>query len=383
MNTMEEKAVQDKAFQDKAFMERALQLAKRGAGYVSPNPLVGCVIVSPQGTVLGEGWYERFGGPHAEVNAVRDAENHNNPVEGSTVYVTLEPHAHFGKTPPCTDLLIRNRISRCVIGTLDSNPKVSGHGVEQLKNAGIEVTVGVLEEKAKEVTRFFLKHITTGVPYVTLKIASSIDGKVALKSGEARWITSEASRKLVHQMRAEHDAVLIGKGTALRDDPTLTVRNVEGRDPYRIILDSQLSLPRTLKLFNDENKEKTFVLVTKKVRDEKSDTVTYLENRGIKVLPISSGKEMLELEEVLKEIGSQNITSVLVEPGSSLAGSFFRSLAFDELALFLAPKVLGGDATPSVGPLSLEYLSAAPQLQLYSLEQVKGSEDILVRYRKP
>lgn len=366
---------------DHHMMERALVLAGNGTGSVSPNPLVGCVITNTAGVVLGEGWHKKYGGPHAEVEAVRDAEARGNTLTGSTVYVTLEPCSHYGKTPPCADLLIEKNVGRVVIALMDPNPKVAGQGINRLRQAGITVEVGLLEEEAQEVNRFFLKHITTRLPYITMKIAASLDGKIALKSGESTWFTSEASRKIVHQLRAEHDAVLIGRGTALKDNPALTVRDVDGRNPMRVVLDTNLTLPEKLALFSDDHRNKTIVITTRKTRDEKSEVVRRLEKSGIQIVAIPTTKDRPQLAEVIQQLEERGITSILVEPGASLANSFVRERAFDELQLFLAPRIFGSDAVSAVGPLDLIYINAAPALTLVSNARVADSEDIHLRYR--
>src|ERR1035437_1807243 len=242
-------------------MTRALELARTGIGHVSPNPLVGCVITDDNGQIIGSGAHLEFGGAHAEVNAIAEAEVSGHSMKDGTVYVTLEPHSFEGKTPACSRLLVSKKIARCVVAMEDPNPRVCGEGIRELSAAGITVDVGLMADEASELNRFFIKHVTTGQPYITLKLAMSLDGRSALASGESRWITSEASRRRVHAMRAEHDAVLVGTRTALLDDPALTVRLVEGRQPWRIVLDARLELPKTLRLFSDEHRAKTIVVI--------------------------------------------------------------------------------------------------------------------------
>lgn len=359
-------------------MQRALELAKRGRGQVSPNPLVGCVIVSAKGEIIGEGWHERFGGPHAEPNAIADAEAKGASVEGATVYVTLEPHSHQGKTQPCSELLIRKGIARCVIAMQDPYVGTNGEGIRQLNTAGIKVEVGLLEAEARELNRFFIKYVTEGTPYVTLKLASSIDGRSALASGESRWITSEASRKMVHELRAGHDAVLIGTATAAADDPALTVRLAEGRQPIRIVLDAGLSLPGSLKLFTDEHKELTLVATSSRASATRKDE---LRADGIQLLESESDGSAIALASLLTQLGSHGIASILVEAGPTLAASFLKANLVDEISVFMSPLMLGADARPSVGPLNFHHLADATRYALYRAEQVAGSDDILVRLR--
>ncbi|MDP4200157.1 MAG: bifunctional diaminohydroxyphosphoribosylaminopyrimidine deaminase/5-amino-6-(5-phosphoribosylamino)uracil reductase RibD [Bacteroidota bacterium] len=357
-------------------MLRALELARRGVGHVSPNPLVGCVITDSGGQIIGEGAHLEFGGLHAEPNAIADAEAHGHSVEGATVYVTLEPHSFKGKTTPCSQLLISKKIARCVVALVDPYPKVNGEGIRQLRDAGIQVDVGLLQAEAEELNRFFIKQVTTGLPYVTLKLATSLDGRSALATGESKWITSEASRRRVHTMRAEYDAVLVGSRTALLDDPALTVRMVEGRQPWRIVLDSRLELPRTLKVFCDEHRNRTIV-VTDASRETRESELPH----GIEHLPISSKNDRLDLAALFRVLGARGIASVLVEAGPTLAASIVRERLFDELIIFQAPIVFGGDARAAIGPLGHETLAEIPRLRLYYVRPVEGSHDIEVCLR--
>jgi diaminohydroxyphosphoribosylaminopyrimidine deaminase/5-amino-6-(5-phosphoribosylamino)uracil reductase len=361
---------------DRSIMQRALLLARAGIGYVSPNPLVGCVITDAEGRILGEGAHLAFGGPHAEVNAIRDAESKGHSVGGATAFVTLEPHAHTGKTPPCTTLLIEKSIARCVIAMHDPNPKVSGSGINELRAAGIEVEVGLLENEARDLNRFFIKHITTGLPYVTLKLASTLDGKSALGNGESKWFTSEPSRARVHAMRAEHDAVLTGARTALRDDPALTVRLATGRQPQRLVLDARLDLSSTIKLFTDEHHSRTIIITTPQALLSKDQTFTSM---GIQLMAIEGSGERIDLAQMLRRVGERNIASILVEAGPTLASSIVKDGLFDELDIFYAPMLFGSDARPSVGPLEMLSIADAPRLSLKNVEQVEGSEDVLIR----
>jgi diaminohydroxyphosphoribosylaminopyrimidine deaminase / 5-amino-6-(5-phosphoribosylamino)uracil reductase len=361
---------------DRNMMHRALLLALAGVGHVSPNPLVGCVIVNANGEMLGEGAHLAFGGPHAEPNAIHDAESKGHAVRGATVYVTLEPHAHIGKTLPCSKLLIEKGISRCVIAMEDPNPNVSGAGIRALRDAGIKVEVGLLENEVQKLNRFFIKHVTTGLPYVTIKLASTLDGRSALASGESRWITSEASRKRVHQMRAEHEAVLIGSRTALLDDPELTVRLTTGRQPRRLVLDARLELPSSLKIFNDEYKSRTMLITTSKALKLSGEG---LETMGIEIMVIEGSGERIDLPQMLQQLGAMGIASILVEPGARLAASIIRENLYDELALFYGPMMFGNNGRPSVGPLGILTIGNAPRLTLKSVEHVEGSDDVLLR----
>jgi diaminohydroxyphosphoribosylaminopyrimidine deaminase/5-amino-6-(5-phosphoribosylamino)uracil reductase len=359
-------------------MERAIELAKRGTGRVSPNPLVGCVIVNAEGMVVGEGAHLENGAPHAEPNAIADAERKGHSVKGSTVYVTLEPHSHQSRTPPCSELLISKGIARCVVAVQDPNPKVGGAGIRNMQHAGIAVEVGCLEEEARELMRFYLKHATTGLPYLTMKIASSLDGRSGLANGESQWITSEASRKIVHQMRAEHDAVMIGTRTALLDDPQLTVRHTEGRQPWRIVLDPVLLLPERLHLFTDEHRSRTIVVSIQKQDEEKKKR---LEEQGVEVFTCRGDRDRIQLDILMKHLGNRGITSILIEAGPTLATSMLRDEQFDEIALFYGPIVLGGDARPIFAKLGLTQMGRVPRFDVRGVERV-GAQDFVVRLRK-
>jgi diaminohydroxyphosphoribosylaminopyrimidine deaminase/5-amino-6-(5-phosphoribosylamino)uracil reductase len=364
---------------DELHMREALRLARGGVGRVSPNPLVGCVITK-NGDVIGRGYHALFGEAHAEVAAIHDAEAQGHDVRGATVYVNLEPCSHHGKTPPCVDLLIEKGIARVVLAMHDPNLRVNGKGIEILRSNGVDVLEGVLETEARELNRFFTKHVTTGLPWVTIKYGGSIDGRSATKTQQSKWITSEASRKIVHSLRAEYDAVLVGKGTAEKDDPDLRPRLVQGRPPFRIVLDGKLQLRTDLNMFSDDDRTKTLVITDTNTPIEESGK--QLIARGVAILRVVQTETGLDLLQVLTSLGAKGIQSVLVEAGPTLAASFLRSGLFDELDLFLAPIALGADAQPAIGPLDIKSLENAEQLQLFSVEQVGNSNDVRLRYRK-
>ena len=264
---------------DESYIQLTIEIAKKGEGNVSPNPLVGCVIIKDN-RIIGAGYHQKFGEDHAEINAINSSAE---SLEGSTLYVNLEPCSHFGKTPPCVDRIIKEKIKRVVIGTLDINPLVSGNGVKALKKAGIEVKVGILEKECIELNKFFFKFITNMLPYVTLKAAQTLDGMIADKNNYSEWISSSESRKYVHWLRARYDAVLIGSETARIDNPKLTVRMVEGRNPYRVVLDSSLKLKSDLNLFKSNSDNKTIVITSEKNKS-KLKKINQLEKLGVKVL---------------------------------------------------------------------------------------------------
>ncbi len=352
------------------WMTLALSIAGNGAGHVSPNPLVGAVLVGPEGTVLGQGWHGQWGGPHAEVWAVRDAERgpQNDRLDEATLFVTLEPCNHHGKTPPCVDLIIEKRIPRVVVGTVDPFPEVAGKGIVRLREAGVEVVVGVNEHDARRLTEAFRTHVLTGRPLVTLKLAVSLDGRVATRTGSSRWVTSEASRTRVHAWRAEADAVLIGAGPARADDPALTARDVTDpqkvRQPLRVVLDRTGTLPPTLKLFTDADAGRTVAVVAEGVRPAYAP---YLADAGGCVLEVPLHEGRLDLGALLDRLGrgeglpegARRVQSVLVEAGPGLATALLERDLVDRLFAFVAPKLVGGDGTPALGPLGVADMAEA------------------------
>jgi diaminohydroxyphosphoribosylaminopyrimidine deaminase/5-amino-6-(5-phosphoribosylamino)uracil reductase len=322
---------------DIRYMQECFELAYKGAGYASPNPMVGAVIVK-NGTVIGRGYHERFGGAHAEVNAIRAA---TEQVEGSTVYVNLEPCNFTGKTPPCTDLLIASKVSRVVIGMKDPNPRVSGKGIKQLQQAGIEVTTGVIEEKAQKLNEIFSKFIRKRKPFVAIKVAQTIDGFIADKNGKSQWITNKDSRRFVHQLRAEYDAVLVGVKTVIQDDPSLTVRDVEGRNPARIIIDGNFLVPIDAKVFKDKN-IKTFLFIGSKRFRKQVDKKLALEKKGITIIEMPDPVPgYMAFDAILKELAEQGIASILVEGGATTFSHFLEQKQADKIFVFIAPKILG------------------------------------------
>ncbi len=356
---------------DEQAMWRALELALKGSGFVSPNPRVGCVIVK-DGRVIGEGWHRYVGGPHAEVEAIRNA---TEDVAGATLVVNLEPCAHYGKTPPCTDLIIEKKIGRVVIGMLDPNPVVNGKGVQRLREAGIAVNVGVLEKEAQWINRFFTKYVRTHFPYVILKIAQTLDGYIATNRGSSKWITGPESRKRVHQLRAEVDAVLIGERTARVDNPSLTVREIPGRSPKRIVLDPELSLPLQLNLFLDPYRRQTIV-VCKEDRAT-SHKANDLRLSGVTVLPVPEAEPgQLDLCELLRKLGEMEITSILVEGGGQVFSSFVHNELVDEFHFFIAPKFFG-KGLPAFSGLNAQNLAHAYQVFPISCEPVDRDFHVL------
>lgn len=355
---------------DVKFMKRALELALLRKGLTHPNPTVGCVIVK-DGEIVGEGYHERAGMPHAEVVALEKA---GEKARGSTMYVTLEPCTHFGRTPPCTDAIIRAGLRRVVIATLDPNPLVSGKGVERLKSAGIEVEVGVLEEEARRLNEDFFTYITQKRPYITLKWAQSVDGSLATRTGDSRWITSEEARNFSHRLRAEATAVLVGISTALRDNPRLTVRAFTWeRQPLRVVLDPELRISEDSQLLNTQ--EAPTIIFT---ASEKKEKIKWLEDRGVRVLfaPVREGK--LDLREVLRELYFLEVMHLLVEGGPLTLTSFIKENLFDRLWVFVGPVLIGEGKR--IGDIGVEFLKDARRLKLREVK--KFGEDVALEYVK-
>ncbi len=356
---------------DNLFMKKALQLAEKGAGFVSPNPKVGCIIVNKDGKIIGNGYHEKYGEAHAEVNAVHSVKD-KTELEGATVYVSLEPCSHHGKTPPCTDLLTSLPIKRVVLALKDPNPLVSGRGIQKLREANIEVEIGVCETESRLLNEFFLHHMQTGKPFVCLKIAQTLDGFSAAEDGSSQWITGKLSRTLVHEWRAKYDAVLVGRNTALHDNPSLTVRLVKGRNPFRIVLDGPGNLPKNLRLFTDQFEEKTIHIVgVHNVVDDVSLMLATLkgdEFRG-KTLVAGMKNGHVDVNEALIQLGKMGFSSILVEAGPNLASALIREKLVDKLACFIAPKLLGSGKRP-ISDLGISTITQALELKNVSWEKI-------------
>ncbi len=348
---------------DEEMMDRCITLAQNGTGYVSPNPLVGCVIVK-DGKILCEGYHHTYGEAHAERDAIQNGIAENADLEGATLYVNLEPCSHTGKTGPCANLIVETKIAKVVIGMKDPYEKVNGQGIRILKENNIEVETEVLEDKCRELNKFFIKYVTKGLPYVTLKVAQSIDGKIALNNFESKWITGVTSRKYVRELRDSHDSVLIGYNTALMDNPSLTVKYTEGRTPYRLILDDKLELPDNLTVFNDDDRDKTIIFTKNIKKHSKVQTINLEPNSG--------------MIDVLKEIYKSGIHSVLVEGGSGVFSAFIEEDLADELLVFIAPKIIGTGKTMS-DHLKIDSLDNARKLELTKTSFL--GEDILLNYK--
>jgi len=341
---------------DRRMMARALELAKRGVGQVSPGPLVGCVIVSPAGDVVGEGFYIFEELNHAETIALATA---GEKARGATAYVSLEPHAHHGRTPPCTDALIAAGIKRVVAPIEDLNPRVSGKGFAHLRAAGLEVETGLLAEDATQINEAYLHYMRTGRPFVHLKFAMSLDGKIATRTGDSRWVTGEESRARVHELRHRYDAILVGAGTVAKDDPLLTDRSgLPRRRPLvRVILDDKVGLSPESKLATTSEAP---VLIFG--RSENRDLL----DKGVEIVSLDPS----DLRSVLAELGRRSIQSVLVEGGSSISGAFIDAKLVNKVSVFVAPKIIGGAEAPTaVGGKGIERMAEALELERVAVVQ--------------
>ena len=351
---------------DARFMSRALELAARGQGYVEPNPMVGCVVVRDE-VIVGEGWHERFGGPHAEVIALRAA---GDKARGATLYVTVEPCCHTGKTPPCTDAILQAGITRVVAATRDPFPKVDGGGIAILQEAGIPCDVGVLEQPSRVLLAPYLKLVTTAKPWVIAKWAMTLDGKLATRTGNSQWIGGEAARRRVHALRGRMDAILIGSGTARVDNPLLTARPPGPRVPVRIVVDSNASLSLESQLVRTARAAPVIVATS---RHSDHEARHALEQAGVEVLPLAGENHVERIEALLAELGRRQRTNVLVEGGSRLLGSLFDLRAIDEVHAFIAPKLVGGHLAPSpIAGAGLAQMAEAMRLQNSQVEIVDG-----------
>ncbi len=355
------------------FMRLAIQLAKAAKGQASPNPAVGAVVVK-NGEIVGIGSHLKAGEPHAEVHALNMA---GPKAEGSALFVTLEPCSHYGKTPPCTDLIIRRKIKRVVVAMQDPNPNVSGKGIEMLKNAGIEVEVGVCEEEAKELNHDFYHYMISKTPFVTLKTAISIDGKIATSTGESKWITSEEARTDVHRYRHVHDAILVGVGTVLKDNPKLTTRLPEGgKNPIRIILDRRLRTP--LNSFVIKNCDAPTWLVVDK--NAAKDRKTHYGFPHVKLIEMDNPDNLAEL---LRRLGELGITSLFVEGGAHVNQRFLTEKRVDQFIFYIAPMIIGGsDAPTCFEGVGIRHLKEAMKLKIQSIEQIGNDLKIIAQPRK-
>ena len=329
---------------DETYMKMALKLAEQGRGWTSPNPMVGAVIVKDD-KVVGKGFHKAAGGPHAEIHALDEA---GTEARGATLYVSLEPCNHTGRTPPCTEAILRSGIKRVVAGMEDPNPGVAGGGLAFLKSQGLDVTVGVCEDRCRRLNEAFIKYVSTSLPFVILKCAATLDGCIATHAGDSKWITSALSRQFVHEIRHRVDAIMVGIGTVLKDNPQLTTRREdrEGSDPVRIVLDSRLSMPADARLLHLDSDSDTFIVTGRDVPAEKRKR---LEKPGIRVLALETREGRIHLPALMKELGKMDVTSLLIEGGSTVNGSALRAGVVDKVFMFYAPKLCGGSGIPVCG----------------------------------
>ena len=410
---------------DIEFMRRAIELAKKGGGYVHPNPLVGCVVVK-DGDIIAEGYHEKYGEYHAERNALTRCQSET---KDASLYVTLEPCCHYGKTPPCTEIIIEKGIKKVFVGILDPNPLVAGKGVKILQDAGIEVEVGLCDDEIRELNKVFLKNITTKRPYVIMKTAMTFDGKIAAFTGDSKWVTNEESRKMVHQLRSEMAGVIVGIGTVLADDPMLNVR-LEGNphQPIRIVVDSNLRIPIDSQLVKTAKEYRTIIAIQKphaeiaenaemdnhellarkradladssrhfdrsiaersevekssinenKLNDsEKQGFLDKLEMTGVEILECQSNNGHVDINDLMSKLGALGIDSLLLEGGGTLNAAFLEAGCVDEVWAFIAPKIIGGEGvkTPVSGK-GIEKMSDAIQLKNIDIQNING--DILIK----
>ena len=381
--------------QDIEYMQRAIALAKKGAGFVNPNPMVGCVVVKDN-EIIAEGYHEYYGGLHAERNALTHT---TADCKGATLYVTLEPCCHHGKTPPCTDIIIEKGIKKVVVGLLDPNPLVSGKGISILQNAGIEVVTGVEVDKIKELNKVFLKYIKTKRPYVILKTAMTLDGKIASYTGDSKWITNDKSRQLVHKLRSEMMGIVAGIGTVKADNPMLNCR-LEGqqttdnrqqsvRQPIRIIVDTKASISLDSNIVKTANEYRTILAISRDVTpvaskqttdNSQQSKINELESFNVEILQCEEKDGRVDINDLMVKLGEKGIDSLLLEGGSCLNAAFLEAGCVDEVYAFIAPKIIGGEHSKSpIGGKGIELMKDAITFDKVEIEQIEN--DILIKCR--
>ena len=360
------------------YMKEALRLAVKGKGRTSPNPMVGALLVK-NNKILGKGYHKKAGFPHGEIEAIEDAKE---KAKGSRLYVNLEPCSHYGRTPPCSEKIIKTGIKEVIIGMKDPNPLVAGKGIRKLKSAGINVIQGIMEKECRKINEPFIKFITEKTPYVILKAASSMDGKISTKTGESRWITGNEARNHVHKIRDEVDAVMVGINTVLRDDPALTTRLKKKKDsmsPIRIILDSSLKIPLTAKLVQFKNGQKTIVATTRKSHIRKVKT---LEKMGVVVIRIKEKNSKVDMNDLMKKLGKMEISNIMIEGGAEVNASALQSGVVDRVIFFIAPIIIGGArATSSIMGNGISLLKDAVSIKETRIKKL-GRDFMLEGYIK-
>lgn len=371
---------------EEKYMRRAIELAKKGSGHVNPNPLVGAVIVR-DGEIIGEGYHECYGQLHAERNAIANAKKRGNSLEGSTIYVTLEPCCHYGKTPPCTEAIIEEKIARVVVGSDDPNPLVSGKGFQMLREKGIEVIPHFLKEECDAMNHVFFHYIRTGTPYVAMKYAMTMDGKIACYTGDSKWVTGEESRAHVQTLRNHYKGIMAGIGTVLADDPMLNCRIEGGRDPIRIIADSHLRIPMDSQLVRTAGQQPLIVACLPDADEEKA---AQLQEKGVEVLRIpgvttaditEEQKEVISLPVLMKELGARKIDGILLEGGGQLNESALQAGIVQRVYCYIAPKIFGGAQAKT--PVEGQGLAkAADAWHFTRIGTQEFGQDILLEYER-
>ncbi len=359
--------------EDELWMQHALRLAGKGQGAVEPNPMVGAVVLAADNRLVGEGWHQKYGGPHAEVHALELA---GTQAQGGTLYVTLEPCCHFGKTPPCTDAVLKSGVRRVVVAMADPFPQVAGGGLAILREAGLEVAVGVCESDARKLNAPYLKLLRTGKPWVVAKWAMTLDGKISTHTGDSKWISSEASRARVHELRGRVDAIIVGRGTVVADDPLLTARPSSLRAATRVVISSTADLPEVCQLRATAREIPVLIFTSEanvpKLRGWADD--------GAEVVGLPACDNVLSVDQILKELGRRRMTNVMVEGGAGVLGAFLDAGEIDEVWAFVAPKLVGGTSAPSpIGGRGLAKMTEAIQFGQVVIETI--GDDVLIRAR--
>jgi diaminohydroxyphosphoribosylaminopyrimidine deaminase/5-amino-6-(5-phosphoribosylamino)uracil reductase len=351
------------------FMNLAYELARKGRGETSPNPNVGAVVVKA-GRVIGRGYHKKAGAPHAEILALEDA---GSKAKGAVLYVTLEPCAHFGRTPPCVDTIIKSGIKKAIVGMVDPNPLTNGRGIAKMREYGITVRVGFLEDKLRKLNEVFIKYVTRKIPFVTVKIAQSLDGKIATKTGDSKWITSDKSRAYAHRMRADFDAIMVGVNTVLRDNPKLDAWFAK-KHPIKIVTDSHLSTPENAAIFSGNSP--VIIATIPAVAGQETDNRNILSQKA-KILEVKEKSGEVNLNDMMKKLGAMEITSIIVEGGGTLIGSLFDEGLVDRVLFFISPKIIGGkESLSSVMGRGISRIDSAIKIRNVALRHL--GEDILI-----
>ncbi|MBI2138999.1 bifunctional diaminohydroxyphosphoribosylaminopyrimidine deaminase/5-amino-6-(5-phosphoribosylamino)uracil reductase RibD [Candidatus Woesearchaeota archaeon] len=349
----------------KKYMEMALELARKGKGFTSPNPMVGCIIIK-RGRIVGKGFHKKAGEPHAEVFALREA---GKKAKDGILYSTLEPCSHWGRTPPCTEQIIQSGIHEVIIGSKDINPLVNGYN--EIKARGIKARIGILKEDCDKLNEYFFKWIKVKMPFVIVKAAMSLDGRIATRTGDSKYISGTEARKYVHQLRSEVDAVMVGINTALKDDPELTVRLVKGRNPKKVIVDTFLQLKENSNAVKNEP-EKLIIATSRKANKQK---IKALQQKGVKIITVGQEKGLLSLKELMKELGKHEIVSVMIEGGAELNAQALKAGIVDKILFFISPRMIG-KGLAAVGDLGISKVDKS--IQLRDLDYRKIGKDILI-----